>query len=1459
MSQNREVKSTNISNLETTSSNHENRLQSLESNIDSTNLITDAEQKFAKITSGGYTNLLKYWKIRHHVMMASVGGGSGPEAADYEQQNSKDRFFGDPNFTIVSAMQTNAQAYLSNVYFIEQNEQIQFKIKKGENFFWIGTYLAAAAASIWKVYVDGVSADIYGLVDELGNPVPSSFSSNDAATRYGKNFQFYGLDGEEHVITIKNENLSAQEIPLQYVDVGYLSPDYAIDHTMRINAGIAAVNGVPTKFDEGVYTFSEPTEGLTNGYTGMVKIDQNGNTTAVDGLSPAATECKPNELIQFSAGPVTSLKVKNNYAFPDNGICLLQHSNGQTYLFSYDSKSDPTPAGHTLDGIVWQSQPTEDYTPLTLPAGVKRISTITNVNLGNSVNFDVSGAAKKVTLWAARPLRGHYFWFNVVDGVNTQTDPGGQATATMGHQVDILTTDSANDVASKLQAVINAQPEFTASVLANVVTVTNTSPGSVTATASNATGVTVATPTAGVNPAWAVNGWRGDIRIEYWAKPTIQINSSNNKVDFEITVNGITTQHTATVASGCYSEDLIPIEQALVKAMTTAKPINGYYFAKYNRDSQYWTIGVSGDEQTQISFLFASGANAANSIGPTLGFTQDHINKKSYLADVQKQHSAQRVFVADQNFRSTEHPSIKYSWAITGNSAIAEADQLVVDLGLPSYRRQASAGNIFYIFPDDDCCGISLSFMREDISVYVTYQIDDGDITYLPQMSRPNDVANPTKGTVVNSFISFPKGTRKIAIRPEYNSWFQVESSTTYITFFGYRQYFTKPPWESLSVTEKILKCIEVAPNRLFATNYGHNTSLYDPQGSNDNINTIIESGTPEVTNVTVNQTGAFFDVVGNAKNFSCFAAPRPDTTGEQHTFWYNVTDGVNSQNDPGLAGSIPHQIDILLADTQAIIATKTAAVVNAVTGKFTAEIRNTVTAPTVITIKNVSDGNVSPVVNGTLTAGHTLSIENTGTSEWTQNSSTTIFNGRYRQTIIYGAYVDINFTLQGNGGGIGFMCFDSTGTSQMYSIYLSDTTINESTDLIERGSADAASILYDITRFQHMGLKAGTYTLRIRQEHTQGLVNMTYVIYDTVQPQLDATVHSDLANPGQGLAYPINVKRRNFQRYGINQQPTWMTEGLGRVGLVGMCDYLVNTHNIGNYDDSSSVATLGTSNFYSHLYAQQANSYFQYPFVGRSISVGYLNYNTHTTSVTPSLDGVVSSNFTQRESVKNGFTPSATKGSLVRNFVKNLDYPISHSSGLTYNMSNTQGIRNNQKAILVDNVGNKEEVYIASYVSNTSITIKKALTSLSPANIVKILFPGFHVFKSLGNDATTHAISVVEFEPLPLEWSTLDERVSTNTIEEIKELKQSLASVGAVAATVVYQSFEYPFHSDGEQGTALTTEILELTPNASGYALLEPGLKAYKSASGVGITARTVKTKSKRKIPQKLTNVVKG
>lgn len=82
--------------------------------------------------------------------------------------------------------------------------------------------------------------------------------------------------------------------------------------------------------------------------------------------------------------------------------------------------------------------------------------------------FDVSGAAQYTDLGGNLG----YFWFNVTDGANTQTDPTGAGTSV---QVNVLLADTPSQIATKVKAAIDAASIVgidTTSVATSILTIT---------------------------------------------------------------------------------------------------------------------------------------------------------------------------------------------------------------------------------------------------------------------------------------------------------------------------------------------------------------------------------------------------------------------------------------------------------------------------------------------------------------------------------------------------------------------------------------------------------------------------------------------------------------------------------------------------------------------------------------------------------------------------------------------------------------------------------------------------------------------------------------------------------------------------------------------------------------------------------------------------------------------------
>lgn len=346
------------------------------------------------------------------------------------------------------------------------------------------------------------------------------------------------------------------------------------------------------------------------------------------------------------------------------------------------------------------------------------------------------------------------------------------------------------------------------------------------------------------------NDSKGDITINLWAAGGVEISSSNNKLDFSIIVNGVTTSHTATIPSGLYSADLMPLGYEIAKQMQSVKPLsNGEYFAEYNENAQRWTIGVKGSEVSRIDFLFSTGSNAANSIRTALGFTAtDVTTKTSYMGQNNIQSLAHKVFQKDNSFITANDPRHQYNFTDGGISS-ALLDSMKRQLGLGYFRTVTSNNPVIKIYPDQDATGISFSFLQWGGGIQVMAQIDYAGQYLVINNDCTGDDTNEKTRNIFTGFLSFPRGSHVISLHFMSSTGFEISTGTQQLVYIGSRQYFTKPKVEALTTSQAVIKCFDVSPKQFFRTHYAAN---YAPQASLDNIDTITRTGT------WTNSTGTF-------------------------------------------------------------------------------------------------------------------------------------------------------------------------------------------------------------------------------------------------------------------------------------------------------------------------------------------------------------------------------------------------------------------------------------------------------------------------------------------------------------------------------------------------------------------------------------------------------------------------
>jgi hypothetical protein len=779
----------------------------------------------------------------------------------------------------------------------------------------------------------------------------------------------------------------------------------------------------------------------------------------------------------------------------------------------------------------------------------------------------------------------------------------------------------------------------------------------------------------------------GDATINLLAEAPITITNSNNKVDFDIVISGTTFAVSATITNGVYASDLMEFNKAFNDACQTAKAINGYYYARYNNTSQLWTIGVENNpEVTELRFDFSTGTNTATSVHTALGFdTTDLSGALSYTGDTATPSLAVRAFESSTEFMGIEHPRIKYSWS--ADTAHTTNIQAVEDkLGIQARYIEDNVGHIVAIYTKPDVCGIEIYLGNEEGCSMTWIQVDNGNKYYVFQPDRtPSTINNnSTKGSLFSSFISFPRGSKKIVIGYECASS-QMENMAHVneaIVFFGCREYYTKPAYEKLTNAQAILKNFNISPLSLKKTPYLFSVAgaLYTPTAT-DNVGSIAENG-------------------GGGGAFSAVA----DTN--QH-------------------------------------------------------------------------------------------------------------GGYVRSTVTLNDYVDIAFTTVADGGGISVALEKSSNMAAGNStnFYLSASAINEGTDLI-RSTHDRwgnTSMSKNLDEFTIIGLPSGTYTLRMK--NISGTMRYAgFSIWDTVAPEPDTETVEDVTGTGQGVTTPVNMIYYNISQYGQALTP----EALRGSGYLEGFPAPTNSREVtsyasANYDAYEEATTV--KQFENNWYNTKIDVYntsevfFEMANFCRAIAFRHPIVSSYTSlNKVLTCDGDATGSTYGNAKATAGATHASASDAAMDLVCKIMSYVCTMATTtVTLTNSDSSGLKVNDKVILIDNVGAKEEAIISSIITNTSFVVKEALSVLTVANVVKVDFPGFHNLRCRLSSSTSSAINAIGYEPLAIT------PFKREGLEQVLETKTQIF-YGAVTTDTLF----YPVHSDGTYGDKTTSTIRVLAKSAA-------------------------------------------
>jgi hypothetical protein len=374
--------------------------------------------------------------------------------------------------------------------------------------------------------------------------------------------------------------------------------------------------------------------------------------------------------------------------------------------------------------------------------------------------------------------------------------------------------------------------------------------------------------------------------VVFWADSTISINTGNNKLDFEVRIRDntgtvITTSHTATIASGQYSGDLVPLTDAIESAMNSAKDIsanNGRYLVQWDKATRRYRIGISGKDIVGINLLFATGPNVGSSIASTIGFgATDKTGSNAYYSTTAQNHIARRAYIPDaREMNSTYHPNIKWNTVALADNKFSYYDTLkrrsVGDVYV--YYGNGIQGNNFpqmTIYPDKEAVGISITINAHNLknSPYLEFSIDDGDQLYHLDPSLAKGVSGEAEHAIMQTiFLPFPRGSKKIQVASNrFNAFCRGTNNQGLIDFVAARQWFSRPLIEDIDTdTEQIIKTFDIEPTTpRYRHTFGNNAGNLFVPGGTDPVDSISENGASwlGLTN-QASFNGAFRDAQSN-------------------------------------------------------------------------------------------------------------------------------------------------------------------------------------------------------------------------------------------------------------------------------------------------------------------------------------------------------------------------------------------------------------------------------------------------------------------------------------------------------------------------------------------------------------------------------------------------------------------
>lgn len=379
----------------------------------------------------------------------------------------------------------------------------------------------------------------------------------------------------------------------------------------------------------------------------------------------------------------------------------------------------------------------------------------------------------------------------------------------------------------------------------------------------------------------------------------------------------------------------------------------------------------------------------------------------------------------------------------------------------------------------------------------------------------------------------------------------------------------------------------------------------------------------------------------------------------------------------------------------------------------------------------------------------------------WSSGADNDQFNGRNRETSTTNEYVDVTFTLVGDGGGIAMQAGEMDGSnSANCCLYLTEgatgtnSSANKMTEASQNNHSSENNYEYEIP--SQLGLSAGQYTARFRHEGGANAMQTTaFVIYDTVPSDMNADVIANVQNDDRSLSIPWNVEYHNCQAYGFDRVPSTLQLTGYREGEV-YWDFKDNNNQFFAHNEGSNMRLINAKwhTYYSFGAIGEGPGFHA---IARAMVFRTLQFTTYMNNTALNIDGVATSNFWNTiQDVKAGTSASSTRNpimvSALKNFERFLDSDMSSSTVCP--VSDTTGMRAGQRVKVTADGETTQYRTIASVTTNTSVTLNtgiSAYANFTTANNAKVYFYGFHRFDYKNSAAVNLSLESFGFVPMPV------------------------------------------------------------------------------------------------------------